>query len=108
MQLIISRSKHLERYRLTSSIYVNKIPPPELLDKNIPFHQAREADVHVPPRKEGKVDGYIDDLIPVVVHEGDNALRAANAVPLAIHIVGRPVDKKSQFNEMTSFPSPDY
>ena len=90
---------------MTSSIYVNKIPPPELLDKNIPFHQAREADVHVPPRKEGKVDGYIDDLIPVVVHEGDNALRAANAVPLAIHIVGRPVNKKEpiQRDDLLSF-----
>ena len=65
-----------------NSPHSNKIPPPELLDKNIPFHQAREANVNVPPRKEGKIDRYINDLILVVVHEGDNIIRAANTVPL--------------------------
>ena len=59
--------------------------------ENIPFAQALPANVAVTPLKHGNIDYYIDDLTPVIVHSGDKAVRAANAVPLAMHTVGRPV-----------------
>ena len=61
------------------------------MDDNIPFAKSLPADVAVTPLKHGKVDCYIDDLIPVILHSGDNAEQAANAIPLAMHIIGRPV-----------------
>ena len=38
-----------------------------------------------------KVDAYIDDLITVALHIGENAIRAANVVPLTFDIIGRPL-----------------
>ena len=72
---------------------------PQLLNKYIHFHPARPADVQVPPRKYGKVDRYIDNSIPVVIHEGDHASRAANVVSLKIHIVRRPVSKNEPISQ---------
>ena len=62
-----------------------------VLKEDIPFGQARQADVSVPPRKCGKIDSYVDDLITVALHVDRNANKAANAVPLALDILGRPV-----------------
>ena len=45
----------------------------------------------VKPSLNGFVDGYIDDLVPVVLDLGHNAERGAQAVPLAMHTLGRPV-----------------
>ena len=73
------------------SPHKNEIPPAKLLADNIPFAPALPADVSVPPLAHGKVDCYIDDLIPVVLHSDQNTERGANAVPLAMHTVGRPV-----------------
>ena len=75
----------------TNSPHRAKIPKPNILDDNIPFATALPADIAVTPIKHGKVGCYIDNLIPVILHSGDNAERAANAVPLAMHITGRPV-----------------
>ena len=41
--------------------------------------------------KCGKIDSYVDDLITVALHVDRNANKAANAVPLALEILGRPV-----------------
>ena len=82
----------------THSPHISKIPEPLILNDDIPFSPAFQADVHVPPLPHGKVDGYIDDLIPVVLHEGDNARRAANAVPLAMYILGRPLNPDEPIN----------
>ena len=73
------------------SPHFNSIPEPKILPDSIPFGTALTADVYVHPKLYGKVDGHIDDLIPVALHHNNNALRAANAVPLAMHILGRPV-----------------
>ena len=73
------------------STHKNKIPECKILTSTIPFGQARKADVNVPPRHCGKVDSYIDDLITVALHTGNNAQRAANVVPLTFDIIGRPL-----------------
>ena len=75
------------------SPHMPKIPEPTILDSSIPFQPALQADVNVPPTSTGKVDGYIDDIIPVALYTPNNAKRAANVVPLAMHILGRPTDK---------------
>ena len=67
------------------------IPPPVILPSTSPFSHALPVDVIVPPKKHGLVESYIDDLIPVVLHNKISSVRAANAVPLAMHIIGRPV-----------------
>ena len=76
---------------ITHSPHHAQIPKPNILDDNIPFAKALPADVSATPLKHGMADCYIDDLIPVILHSGDNAERAAKDVPLAMHIIGCPV-----------------
>ena len=68
-----------------------QIPKPDILAENILFAKALPADVAVTPLKHGKVNCYIDELISVILHSGYNAEQATNAVPLAMHTIGRPV-----------------
>ena len=75
----------------THSPHCPQIPKPNILDNNIPFAKSLPAEVAVTPLKHGKVDCYIDDVIPVIIHSGENAERAANDVPLSMHIIYRPV-----------------
>ena len=74
------------------SPHTNLIQDPDIQPNDIPFGQALAADVIVPPVKHGVVESYIDDLIPVTLHDKHNSPRVANVVPLAMHILGRPVD----------------
>ena len=69
----------------THSPYRAQIPKPKIFDNNIPFAKALPDNVAVTPLKHGKVNCYINDLIPVILHSGDNTGRAANTVPLAMH-----------------------
>ena len=73
------------------SPHKHHIQQPELQPEGTEFGQALQADVDVPPLSSGIVESSIDDLIPVTLHQHNNAERAANVVPLAMHIVGRPV-----------------
>jgi len=75
------------------------------MDDNIPSSPAFSADIHVPPLPQGKVDGYINDLIPVVIHKGDNELRADNDIPLVMHILGHPLHsiEKIKQEDLLSF-----
>ena len=75
----------------TNSPHCEQIPKPNILNGNIPFAKALPANVAVTPLKHGKVDCYIYNLIPVILHSGYNYERATNAVPIATHIIGRPV-----------------
>ena len=75
----------------THSPHCAQIIEPDILTDNITFAQALPANVAVTPLKHGKVDCYIYDLILVVLHLIENSVRAANAVPLAMHTFGRPV-----------------
>ena len=76
------------------SPHKDNIPQAEILPTNIPFASALPVDVNVQPSTKSKVDCYIDNLVPVVLYTEDNAVRGANAVPLAMHTVGRPVHKQ--------------
>eukprot|EP00978_Attheya_sp_CCMP212_P012404 scaffold30875_cov50-Attheya_sp.AAC.4 len=49
-----------------------------------------EMIVDCPIEDQGKADLYLDDGVTVVADIDDNLNRAAAAIPLAIHIVGRP------------------
>ena len=75
----------------THSPHRAQISEPDILADNIPLSQALSANVVVTPLKHGKFNCYIDDLIPVVLHSGDNAERAANAIPLVMHTIDHPV-----------------
>ena len=69
----------------------------QLQDKDIsytsstPFGTARPLFVNV-PFHFATADGYIDDIITVVLDTADWLRRAINAAPLAIHTLFRPVD----------------
>ena len=66
----------------------DKIPPPTLLDEEIPFAPARPLIVRIPISKLGQSDVYIDDMIVTVALGTDDYIpRAESAVPLAIHTI---------------------
>ena len=67
------------------------IPPPLLLDDEIPHTPALPLAVDIPISSLGKSDVYIDDMVTVALGTDDFILKAESAVPLAIHTIGRPV-----------------
>ena len=72
----------------------NKIPPPEVVyDKNRNFSKARPLAIKF-DYQPIYIDGFVDDLITVVVTMDTLIERATNVVPLAIHSVFRPLDHK--------------
>jgi hypothetical protein len=76
------------------SPYVDRLPPPERLPDDIPFGPALPADVHLPPSQKGGVEGYIDDGAIAVLDTASNSRmvdRARQALPMATHLVFRPV-----------------
>ena len=68
-----------------------QIPEPDFLADNIPFAQALPANVSVNSLIHGKVNCYVDNFIPIVLHSGNNVERSANTIPLNMHTIGRPV-----------------
>jgi hypothetical protein len=77
--------------RLIFSPHAPKIPDPILLDDDIPFGTAKELDVNITANCNGCVDDFVDDGVVVVPDIGDNRLRGAGALPLAIHLLCRPL-----------------
>ena len=73
------------------SPHASKIPEPILLADSIPFGTARELDVHITANCNGCVDDFVDDGVVVVPDIGDNRLRGAGVLPLAIHLLCRPL-----------------
>jgi hypothetical protein len=67
------------------------LPLPLRSESDEPFASAAEMSVEMPDNALGLVDVYLDDFPPVCVDINDNAERCAAAVPLAIHILGRPI-----------------
>jgi hypothetical protein len=65
-------------------------PMPVRLEAEIPFAPARSMAVSVPPTIEGRVDGFIDDLINVFLGTPENLERAPHVVPLAMYATSRP------------------
>ena len=64
---------------------------PKYQGENEPFVQALELDVELPVDNMGLVDVFIDDGITIVPDIGDNMIRGAGAMPLAIHTLFRPL-----------------
>jgi len=77
----------------THNPHSKNIPEPKNLPDNIPFQPADPADVLVNPIINRKSGGYIEDIIPVVPHIGDREKQASNAVPIIMHILGRPISQ---------------
>ena len=73
--------------RTILSPHASKIPDPIILDNSIPFGEAKEMDVEITANCYGCIDDFVDDGMVVVPDIGDNRLRGAGALPLAIHIM---------------------
>jgi hypothetical protein len=67
--------------------------PPTFLPKNIPFEQANNLSVPLPPR-DIVSDNFIDDIFQAGVDIDDNTERLKHSVPLALEAFFRPVDKE--------------
>ena len=65
--------------------------PKQNKTKDTPFGEARPLIVDV-PFHFAKADGYIDDIIIVVLNIGNWVWKALNAAPLAIYALFRPTD----------------
>ena len=68
----------------------NNIPTPVLLPQNIPFAQALPCDVPLSLPRHGHFDSFVDDIIGLCLHIGDNAAKTLNAILLSIHLLARP------------------
>ena len=73
------------------SPHAHKIPEPVLLADEIPFGTAKELDVDISPNSYGYIDDFVDDGVVVVPDIGNNRSRGAGALPLAIHLLCRPL-----------------
>ena len=69
----------------------DKIPTIKTLSEDLPFEKSLPLIVDVPCDPRGHAEIYIDDFMVACVDIGDNNIRANKAVPLAIHVVGRPL-----------------
>ena len=68
-----------------------EIPSDVYIDESVHFEQALPTIVSPPVNCCAKADVYIDDTTTISLDDPDTTLRARAAVPLAIHIVGRPI-----------------
>ena len=74
------------------SSYAHLIPPPCFLADDVPFASAETLQVDVPVNIHGKADCYVDDIGSICLDLHDNIERCRQAVPLAIDLMGRPLD----------------
>ena len=74
------------------SAHAHLIPPPCFLDDEVPFAPAEPLQVDVPVNIHGKADCYVDDIGSICLDLHDNVERCRQAVPLAIDLLGRPLD----------------
>jgi hypothetical protein len=65
-------------------------PTPSELSEEIPFGQARQTAVKLPPNSNSRTDGFIDDLITIFLDTPNNRRRSPHVVPLAMHVTSRP------------------
>ena len=81
----------------------HKLPDNTNMNESIPFVKAKPLLVKVPDR-DCFIDGYIDDGITGCVDINDNMKKLQNCVPLAIHLLFRPlgheeVDRKDPLSD---------
>ena len=76
----------------THSPHQHLIPPEIILDASNEFKPALPMLLQFPETNKAKADVYIDDLIVIALASSPTAiLNSSSAVPLAIHIIGRPL-----------------
>ena len=75
------------------SPHSDSLPGVRRLESSTPFKEAKETDVSVSARTEIMVDDYIDDLVTITLDSPVHIPRATQAVPLAIHILSRPLSQ---------------
>jgi hypothetical protein len=75
--------------KLHSSFDLDFIP--QLEAPSVPFGQADELSINLPPR-EIVTDNFIDDLFQAALHKDDNAERIKHAVPLVLETLFRQLD----------------
>ena len=68
----------------------HKLPQKTAMNDSIPFTPAKKLLVPVPDR-DCFLDGYIDDEIAACVDIDNNVTKLQNCVPLAIHLIFRPL-----------------
>ena len=68
------------------------IPADKRLPAEIPFGKAHELIVKFTDEKDCYIDGFIDDLISIILDELDLPERGRNAVALALHTFFRPTN----------------
>ena len=73
--------------KTVTSNFIKHIPEAEACKESAPFKEARKLIVDIPAEDEGKCDGYIDDLITVVVDIGRNQERSKAAPCTIIHAI---------------------
>ena len=67
------------------------MPKPSSLPSDIPHATAKQTIVNIPAEDQGKCDVYIDDTVAMGPDIPGNKPRLAAAVPLAIHLLSRPI-----------------
>jgi hypothetical protein len=72
----------------------NLIPSDKCMDDDVPYATALPTIVSPPTNCPAKADVYIDDTTTISIDDPSITPRARAAVPLAIHIVGRPLAAK--------------
>jgi hypothetical protein len=75
------------------------VPPPRRLDSDIPFGEALEVAVSLPPDAKGALDGYIDDAFAAVLDTHENAPmvhRTALCSLMSLHLTCRPLDPEHE------------
>ena len=69
------------------------MPPPIVLPQDTPFASAAKTIVDIPAEDQGKCDVYIDDTVSIGPDLPGYRDRLAAAIPLAIHLLSRPISK---------------
>ena len=67
------------------------MPKPLVLPSNIPHATAKTTIVNIPAEDQGKCDVYIDDTVAIGPDLPGNRPRLAATIPLAIHLLSRPI-----------------
>jgi hypothetical protein len=67
------------------------VPETVYLSADTPFAPGLPLVVNLPNDDQGKADCYLDDIISIIPDINKNLKRGAAAVPLAIHLIGRPM-----------------
>ena len=87
---LLMNDKSWDPSKLHSNIQ-NSIPPDKCMNDDVPYATALPTTVSPPTNCSSKADVYIDDTTTISIDDPSITPRAQAAVPMAIHIIGRPL-----------------